>query len=79
MKTLQLILIKIEKASFALVAQNGRQQSKHTQIHPPAAGGWHTQERTCSSSYISKDFSAGLRRCLMLAPGWEGLKGAWAP
>lgn len=39
MKTLQVILIKIEKASFAFVAQNGRQQSKHTQIHPPAARG----------------------------------------
>lgn len=33
-------------------------------------------ERTCSSFYISKDFSVGLRRCLTLAPGWEGLKGA---
>lgn len=33
-------------------------------------------ERTCSSFYISTDFSAGLRMCLMLAPAWEGLKGA---
>lgn len=29
--------------------------------------------------YISKGLSVGLRMCLMLAPGWEGLKGAWAP
>lgn len=29
--------------------------------------------------YISMDLSSGLRKCLMLVPGWEGLKGAWAP
>lgn len=40
-------------------------------------------EMTCLENvlffYISKGLSVGLRMCLMLAPGWEGLKGAWAP
>ncbi len=33
----------------------------------------------CVVFYVSKGLRVGFRMCLMLAPGWDGLKGAKVP